>query len=254
MFHGYPGLYASMVMRIAVVSDIHGNWTALKAVLDDLRLTSPDLVLHGGDLADGGSSPSDVIDCIRDLGWPGVLGNTDEMHTRQESLDEFASQSAAPPSLWTAIREMAAATRAMLGEERIAWLAALPLVHTAGHIALVHATAESPWRAPGPDAGDDELQSTYGRLGRPVAIYAHIHRPFIRALSHPGLIVANTGSVSLSYNGDYRASYLLVDDSVPLIRRVEYDREEEVRALQASGLPHSDWMARTLLSASPQMP
>lgn len=226
----------------------------MEAVLADLRVTSPDLVLHGGDLADGGSSPAEIIDLVRDLGWHGVLGNTDEVHTRPQSLDEFASQSAAPHSLWTAVREMAAATRAMLGEGRIAWLAALPLGHTEGDIALVHATAESPWRAPGPDAGDGELQSTYGRLGRPVVIYAHTHRPFIRALSHPALIVANTGSVSLSYDGDYRASYLLLDDSVPLIRRVEYDREKEVRALQASGLPHSDWMARTLLSASPQMP
>lgn len=40
-------------MRIAIVSDMHGNFTALKAVLADLRETSPDMVFHGGDLADG---------------------------------------------------------------------------------------------------------------------------------------------------------------------------------------------------------
>src|SRR5271167_2586167 len=39
-------------MRIAVVSDIHGNLTAFEAVLADLQQTSPDLVLHGGDLAE----------------------------------------------------------------------------------------------------------------------------------------------------------------------------------------------------------
>ena len=44
-------------MRIAVISDIHGNLTALEAVLADLRETSPDLIPHGGDLADSGSSP-----------------------------------------------------------------------------------------------------------------------------------------------------------------------------------------------------
>jgi len=64
-------------MRIAVVSDIHGNLTALEAVLADLEQTSPDLALHGGDLADGGSSPIEVVDRIRDLGWQGVMGNTD---------------------------------------------------------------------------------------------------------------------------------------------------------------------------------
>jgi predicted phosphodiesterase len=110
-------------VRLAIVSDIHGNRTAFEAVLADLGQTSPDLILHGGDLADGGASPAEIVDQIRDLGWQGVLGNTDEMHSRPESLEEFASQSSAPPSLWAAVREMAAATRAVLGEERIAWAA-----------------------------------------------------------------------------------------------------------------------------------
>lgn len=86
-------------MRIAIVSDIHGNRTALEAVLADLRQTAPDLIFHGGDLADGGASPVEVLDQIRDLGWQGVVGNTDEMLFQPESLEEFASQSAAPPSL-----------------------------------------------------------------------------------------------------------------------------------------------------------
>ena len=56
------------LMRIAVVSDIHGNRTALDAVLADLRETSPDLILHGGDLADNGSSPAGIVDRVRDFG------------------------------------------------------------------------------------------------------------------------------------------------------------------------------------------
>ena len=66
-------------MRIAIVACIHGNRTAFEAILADLRRMSPDLILHGGDLADCGSSPSGIVDEIRDLGWPGVAGNTDEM-------------------------------------------------------------------------------------------------------------------------------------------------------------------------------
>jgi predicted phosphodiesterase len=65
-------------MRIAIVSDIHGNRTAFEAVLADLEQTSPDLILHCGDLADSGSSPAEIVDRIRDLGWQGVVGNTDE--------------------------------------------------------------------------------------------------------------------------------------------------------------------------------
>src|ERR1043166_6795367 len=113
-------------MRIAIVSDIHGNRTAFEAVLADLRQTSPDLILHGGDLADSGASPSEIVDQIRDLGWPGVVGNGEEALFRTESLDEFASQSSAAASLWVAVHEMVAATRDALGEERIAWLRGLP--------------------------------------------------------------------------------------------------------------------------------
>ena len=78
-------------MRIAIVPDIYGNRTAFEAVRRDLRETAPDLILHGGDLAGPGSAPAEVIDQILDLGWPGVLGNTDEMLFRPESLTEFAS-------------------------------------------------------------------------------------------------------------------------------------------------------------------
>lgn len=84
-------------MRIAILSDIHGNRTAFEAVLADMRQTSPDLILHGGDLADSGSSPAEIVDRIRDFGWQGVVGNTDEMLFRPASLEEFASKSSAPP-------------------------------------------------------------------------------------------------------------------------------------------------------------
>jgi predicted phosphodiesterase len=98
-------------MRIAIVSDIHGNRTAFEAVLADLQQTAPDLVLHGGDLAASGSSPDEIVDRIRALGWPGVLGNTDEMLFDPESLQNFAQQSPALQPLVGVIEEMAAATR-----------------------------------------------------------------------------------------------------------------------------------------------
>ncbi len=239
-------------MRIAIVSDIHGNLPALEAVLADLRQTSPDLIFHGGDLPHGGASPAGIVDQIRDLGWPGVLGNTDEMLFEPESLSAFASQSPHLQPLWTAIQEMAAATCEALGEGRLAWLRTLPRTQLHGPMALVHASPESTWRAPGPEASDAELESVYLPLGRPIAVYGHLHRSYIRTL--PKITVANTGSVSLSYDGDRRASYLLLDGSAPSIRRVEYDVDRELKALSVCGLPHADWMAKTLASASPQMP
>jgi len=239
-------------MRIAVVSDIHGNLTAFEAVLEDLRVMSPDLILHGGDLTDSGSSPVEIADRIRDLGWPGVVGNTDEMLFQPGTLADFAERAPHLAALFSAVGEIAAATREALGAERLDWLRGLPLAQVHGPMVLVHASPENPWRAPAPEASDEELASVYSPLGKPIAVYGHIHRSFVRRVGD--LTVVNTGSVSLSYDGDRRASYLLLDGSTPEIRRVEYDIDRELRALSTCGLPHADWIARTLASGRPQLP
>lgn len=241
-------------MRIAVVSDIHGNLTALEAVLADIRDVSSDLVLHGGDLADPGSNPIEVIDRIRDLGWQGVMGNTDEMLVRPSSLEEFASQSSAPPALWLAIRQIASTTRSMLGDERLVYLHQLPQVARKPGFALVHALPGDCWRAPAAEATDAQLESMYGSLGQPIVVFGHTHLPSIRRLTgHPELLI-NSGSVGLPYDGDPRASYLLLDGSTPSIRRVEYSVEKELLALSSCGLPGAEWTARMLRTSSPQMP
>jgi putative phosphoesterase len=239
-------------MRVAIVSDIHGNRTAFEAVLADLLQTSPDLILHGGDLGDTGSSPVEVVDRIRDLGWQGVAGNTDEMMFDPESLTRFASGLPQLKSLFDTIGEMAEAARETMGEDRLAWLRALPRAQIHEHFALVHASPETAWRAPMDSAADADLASAYGPLGRPVVVYGHIHRPYIRTIS--GVVVANSGSVGLPHDGDRRAAYLLLDDSEPSIRRVEYQVDRELKLLAACRRPHADWIARILQSASPQMP
>jgi diadenosine tetraphosphatase ApaH/serine/threonine PP2A family protein phosphatase len=147
---------------------------------------------------------------------------------------------------------MAAVTREELGEKRLAWLRDLPRTLIHGPMALVHASPVSPWHSPMPEASDAELKSVYGALGQPIAIYGHIHRPYIRSVS--GMIVTNTGSVGLPYDGDRRAAYLLLDDSKPAVRRVEYDVDRELRALSICGLPHADWVAKILDSGYPELP
>ena len=227
-------------MRVAIVSDIHGNLTAFEAVLADLRETAPDLVLQGGDLSDAGAHPTEILDQIRDLNWPGVYGNTDEMLFRRESLQEFASNLPQLRDMFDKIEEMAAWTRHQLGPNRLTWLEALPLTHTQPEVTVIHAGPESPWRVP----CDNELAA----LNFPLLVYGHIHRPFIEGR------VANSGSVGQPHDGDHRASYLLIDGSRPEIRRVKYNLEREVKALKDSGLPHADWTARILKAARPQNP
>jgi putative phosphoesterase len=239
-------------MRTAIVSDIHGNLTAFESVLADLRETSPDLVLHGGDLGDNGSRPCEVVDRIRDLGWQGVLGNTDEALFDPESLTRFASGLPQLKSMFDAIEEMTADARSVMGADRLAWLRGLPRTQIHEHFALVHASPETTWRAPMDSAADGDLESAYRSLGRPVVVYGHIHRPYVRKLG--GVVVANSGSVGLPHDGDRRAAYLLLDDREPSIRRVEYDWDRELKALRSSSRPHAEWIARILESACPQMP
>jgi putative phosphoesterase len=231
-------------MRVAIVSDIHGNRTALKAVLADLHQTSPDLIYHGGDLAANGAHPAEVVDTIHALDWPGVCGNTDEMLWAPERLADLALRLPKLKSLFRTFREMIPTTRDWLGENRLDWLRRLPEIQRQDTFALTHASPKDLWRAPMPAATDPELRAVYGDLGAPIVVYAHIHRPFVRRL--PEMCVANTGSVSLSYDGDTRASYLVIDDHTVSIRRVEYDVEREADELRSCGLPHADWLRHVL--------
>ena len=68
------------------------------------------------------------------------------------------------------------------------------------------------------------------------------------------MLIVNTGSVSLSYDGDARAAYLLMNGSNPTIRRVEYDVEKELKTLSDCGFPHTDWVAKILRTKSPLLP
>ena len=230
-------------MRLAVVSDVHGSLTALDAVVADLDRHSPDLVLQGGDLALMGPQPAEVVDLVRELGWPGVVGNTDELLWRGDERQRLLRGA---PKIADLIRllfdEYAPVTRAMLGEERLEWLRALPAEQVVDGVLVVHASPGDLWRAPMPDADDDELDSAYRREDARTVVYGHIHRPFIRRVGD-GLVVANSGSVGLPWDGDPRASYVLIEDGDPAVVRVEYDVERDAALLRTAGYPDATRLA-----------
>lgn len=229
-------------MRIAILADIHGNLTALDAVLADLRQQKPDVIYHGGDLPYGGSHPAEVIDCIIHEGWKGVLGNTDEM--LWDASARPALEAAAPKlkPLFKALFDVCGpATRKMIGESRMAWLRALPTVLRHENLALTHAGPGNLWRAPMDTADDAELEKTYKELNASVVVYCHIHKPFVRRIGN--MTICNTGSVGSPYDGDPRASYLMIDDGQPATRRVAYDVEKEIGRLLASDYPLKEWIA-----------
>jgi putative phosphoesterase len=231
------------IMRIAVISDIHGNLTAFEAVVADLRIVSPDLIVHGGDLLGSGARQADVIDRLRDLEWPGVYGNTDEMLWAPDRLESYL-ESSGRQHMRRIVLPQIRATLAAIGPARLEWLRALPLQWVGHGLAVVHAAPDDVWRCPGPDASDDRLAALYGSLGCSRVVHGHIHRSYVRQLD--AFTVANAGSVSLPYDGDPRAAYAVVDDDAITIRRVEYDIEREVRALFEARHPDAPWIAAML--------
>jgi putative phosphoesterase len=219
-------------VKVAIVADVHGNLVALEAVLRDLDALEPDLVVHGGDLAWRGPRPAECVDRIRELGWPGVIGNMDqalETHRHEHSVG------------WTAER---------LGPERCAWLQSQPMEwRDADRLGLVHAVPGDLWQAVQPDADDAELREIYAPLGAAVAVYCHIHKPYVREIGD--LTVANTGSVGLPYDGIPRSSYLAVTDGRCETRRVDYDVERAVAELEAAGQPGAARIASAYRTGTP---
>jgi len=234
-------------MRIAVVSDIHGNLTALEAVLADLRQVGADLVIQGGDLAGSGSRPAEVIDRVRDLKWPGVFGNSDEMLWRPDRLAEILGAPQFDRLREMLLTEIIPSTYEAIGPDRLAWLRALPVRFSTGELAVVHAGPDDAWRSPASNAADEELERVYAPLSAHSVVYGHIHVSFVRRL--PSFTVVNSGSVSLSYDGDPRAAYAVIDGDRVEIRRVEYDVEEEIARLKAARYPEAGWIAEMLRAA-----
>jgi diadenosine tetraphosphatase ApaH/serine/threonine PP2A family protein phosphatase len=110
------------------------------------------------------------------------------------------------------------------------------------------------WKAPPGGASDEELNRICGLLGVPVVVFGHTHIPVIREIKGNPRLLINAWSVGLPYDGDPRASYLLLNENRPVIRRIEYEVERELKALSSSAFPHADWTARMLRSSSPQLP
>jgi putative phosphoesterase len=197
-------------MRIAVFSDVHGNLSALEAVLADIEARRPDHLICGGDLAFGGPAPEEAVARVVALRIPCVRGNTDEWLTPGAVAPE-------PISAWT---------RGRLSEGSRRYLAGLPLEHRVNDLLVVHATPWSVSDVVPKGAGPARLRDLLARGRATVVVYGHIHEAWIGHGPEGGLVV-NTGSVGFPFDGDPRASYALLERtgagwSVEL-RRVSYD-------------------------------
>jgi hypothetical protein len=115
------------------------------------------VVVQGGDLALGGPHPVEVVDRIRELGWPGVLGNTDAVLAGGPPIPEQARGFVA---------QAAARSQDMLGPERVAWLTGQPMEWRGEGIALASAISEFG------QIFSVALDKTRGELGKPFVWHA----------------------------------------------------------------------------------
>jgi putative phosphoesterase len=214
-------------LRIAVLSDIHGNLLALDAVMTDLEAQHPDEVWCGGDLAWAGPWASNCIARVRAAGWPTVRGNTDVWITGDPQTVEGEAERKEVESV---------AAQHDISSDDAEWLLNLPLGHTGpGSILLVHGTPQSPFEAPMPDAPSADFAPYLGEAA--IIVYGHVHKAFVRRLSD-GTIVCNPGSIGFPQDAE-TASYLLIDLEGPewvlRVRRVPFDRRGSIAQAKAIG-------------------
>jgi len=241
-------------MRLAVVSDIHGNLPALEAVLAEIHHEHVDRVVNLGDIVSGPLWPRETLARLRSLDWPTIRGN----HERQ--LLSLPAARVGPADAYA---------RARLPEEDLHWLAFLPATLDLGDgVWCCHGTPASDLQyfletvtpdlgrhgSPGVRAATaTEVAARLGEVTAPLVLCGHTHMP--RALQCGGALVVNPGSVGLpAFDDDHPHAHFMETGSPharwALVERAEtgwqvqqrltaYDWEAAARQAEAAG--RGDW-------------
>ncbi len=214
-------------MRALVISDIHGNAAALRAVLG----VPHDLVLCLGDLVGYGPRPAACVDTIRQQATLCVQGNHDR-----------AFGARVPPGASARFQELAMATTpiadAQLSDDDRRYLRELPrwgFIRLHGRqFMAVHATPRDPlyeYLGPDPDAWIERARS----MSTDILLVGHTHLQF--RIDAGDRVIVNPGSVGQPKDGDPRAAFAVIDDGEVTLHRIAYDVEETIEALMASPVP-----------------
>jgi predicted phosphodiesterase len=247
-------------MRIALLSDIHGNLLALEAVLADIAAQGGvDTYWVLGDFSSLGYDPVGVLERITQL--PNALfsrGNHDRYTVTGERPGPTLEQAQAQPHLVPLLLAMATNLAWTQGHIRASgwwnWLGNLPLelqltLPDGTRLLGVHA-------APGLDDGpgiipllnDEELRALLAPAEADLVIVGHTHVPLDRTIDQ--VRVVNLGSVSNPMRSRLEASYALLEaDSVGYnvqMRYVDYDRQAVIDELQRVKHPTVDFLAKML--------
>jgi len=252
-------------MRLAVLSDVHGNLLALEAVLADIESQgAPDGYWVLGDLAAFCPWPVETLARLRALPNVAFLkGNTDRYvitGCRPAALVRSPEDWAGMPAT---LAERDANFRWTV--ERLSWadyefLRDLPArleMDVPGYgpgcsrIVAFHANPADDEVNVFPNAPDDQVRPYLVGLDARLLLYGHTHRPVDRTVD--GIRLVNSGSIGFPLDGDPRPAYALLDfedgECTVTLRRVEYDREAVLAELERVGHPGRVWVGRMIREA-----
>jgi putative phosphoesterase len=242
---------ASAQMRLAALADIHGNLSALRAVLADLDSQGgADGLLVLGDIVLLGPDPAGVVEELMERGAIGIYGNTDRFlldrnwsALEPESEDQRADQALCQ---WALER---------LDEKARGWLQSLPfqrdLTVGAQRVLLVHGSPRSVGDVIQTETPDADVREMITGARADLILFGHTHTPLDRTVDDVRLI--NPGAVGYPQGEASTARYALltwngsgwhVD-----FRLVRYDVGEVIRRLLEAERPYRLWIAETLRSA-----
>ncbi|WP_173917379.1 metallophosphoesterase [Halobacillus sp. Marseille-Q1614] len=239
-------------MRLAFISDIHGNAQALEAVLADLKKREIDRLFVLGDLAFRGLEPERSVQMVRELDAKVIKGNADEWVVRGVQHGEV------PDEVIDDMNEEKEWTTNNMSSESVYYLDQLPSEinedYEGVHIHGFHAAPDDLFEVVQPSSTKETMKEKLMKNDKAdIYIYGHIHKPYVRHID--GKIIINTGSVGLPFDGLAQPSYAMVDieeEGVQVsIIRTSYDLEETVEDVKSSDYPQKKLLSNLLMNASP---
>ena len=238
-------------MRIAVISDIHGNCFALDGVLEDIRQQGIEQIVCLGDAIQGGAQPAETVQRLRELGCPVVMGNADDwlLTGVETSSNEKVSEQQLAVRAWSL---------AQLSEEDVAFIRqfqpTIEIPLDAGKKMLCfHGSPHSYDDILLPDTPEETWGKFLSGFDAALLTGGHTHTQQLRRLGLSNAWYFNPGSVGFAYNwqlpedqfrADPWAEYAIVTSEGENIgitfRKIPFDAGELVRIIRASGKPYAE--------------
>jgi predicted phosphodiesterase len=243
-------------MKLAIISDIHGNLLALQAVLADIARQGVDQTVNLGDILSGPLQPAETADLLMAQNFPTIRGN----HERQ--LLEVLAQ---PGPIDTTTSDGYAASKISLAHAE--WLQALPVsLALNSDVCLYHGTPQSDLQCwletvvPGFEQGNGpgvraatlaEVAERMGSATHPVMLCGHTHVP--RLLACRAVLIVNPGSVGQpAYDGDHPYPHV-VENGSPHARYAVLEKKAQGWQVDLRAVPY-DHLAQARVAAAHQRP